>query len=368
MKFTCPKDDLVQALQIVDKAVSPKPQNPILSGIYIKAENNTLELQSTDYEIGIIAKLEAQVEVPGITVLAGKYSQEVIRRLPGDTVEFEFDNSAKLVRIKSQRSNFSFLCMEAADFPTITKVQGDVNFDISDRVLRDMILNTTFSCAHDESRPVFTGCLMEINNQAINMVATDTHRLSVKSGVLEDYEGNRKLIIPGKLLVDLQKTLLSDLPRTVHISCNSNHISFEFDNVYISSRLIDGQFPDYTRVIPADFKTRITMNTEEIRKIVDRIALISRTNDYNVINMEFSNGMVKISSQNPEIGNGEEFAAATIDGDDIRISCNADYLNDGLKNIKAKDFHMYINTPMTPVSIRQDEDPDFIYVVTPVRS
>lgn len=368
MKFNCKKEDIVQAIQVVMKAVSPKPQTPILSGIYMKAENNQLILQATDYEMSIICHIEAVIETPGEMVMAGRYAQEVIRRLPGNIVNFEYNKQEKMVYIQSNRSKFSFLSMKAADYPAITKLEGNSSFQISDIILRNLILNTAFACSHEESRPIFTGCLLELKNDSILMAATDTHRLAVKSDTLENFQGQQRLIIPSKLLNELQKILQSDMPRTVQINCSSTQISFEVDNVYISSRLIEGQFPDYHRVIPVEFKTAITLQTEEIKGIIDRIALISRTNDYNVVTMEFANGTVKIYSANPEIGNGEEYGTAVINGDDIRISFNADYINDCLKLIKAPEFILFLNGPLNSAGIRTESEPDFVYIVTPVRS
>ncbi|MDD3114883.1 MAG: DNA polymerase III subunit beta [Anaerovibrio sp.] len=368
MKFRCQKNDIVQAIQIVMKAVSTKPQTPILSGIYMKAADNQLVLQAMDYEIGIICNIEAEVEIPGEIVIVGRYAQEVVRRLPGSTVDFEYNSQEKMVYIKSNRSKFSFLSMNAADYPTINRVQGNHNFQIADVTLKDLIANTSFACSHEESRPVFTGCLLELKNDAIVMAATDTHRLAVKSDTIEDFQGEQKLIIPAKLLNELLKILQSDMPRSVNICCSQTQISFEVDNVYISSRLIEGQFPDYHRVIPLEFKTNITMKTDEIKGIIDRIALISRTNDYNVVTMEFASSMVKISSANPEIGDGEEYAGAVIDGEDIRISFNADYINDALKLIKSEEFTIALNGPLSSVCIRTEKDPNFTYIVTPVRS
>ena len=368
MKFKCKKTDIVQALSIVMKAVSPKPQTPILSGIHIKAENNQIVLQATDYQLGIICNIPAEVNIAGSAVLAGRYAQEIIRRLPGEEVDIEYSAEEKMIYIKSNRSRFSILSMEAEDYPTVTKFEGQHNFQISDVTLRDLIVYTSFACSADEARPVFTGCLMDLQEEKVTMVATNTHRMAIKSDRLEDFHGNQRMIIPGKLLNELSKVLQSDMPRTVNISCSNTQISFEVDNVSISSRLIDGKYPDYARAVPLDFKTNITMQTEEIRGIIDRVALISRTNDYNVVTLEFSNGMVKISSMNPEIGNGEEYGTAVIDGEDIRISFNADYLNDALKLIKEQEFTLSMNGPLSSAAIRTASDPYFTYIVTPVRS
>ena len=368
MKFKCNKQDMVQALSIVMKAVSPKPQTPILSGIHIKAEDNKITLQATDYQLGIICNIPAEVSVPGEAVLVGRYTQEIVRRLPGNEVDIEYSHEEKMVYIKSNRSRFSILSMEANDYPHIAKFEGQHNFQISDITLRDLIVYTSFACSTDEARPIFTGCLLDLQEEKVTMVATNTHRMAIKSDRLEDFHGSQRLIIPGKLLNELSKVLQSDMPRTVNITCSNTQISFEVDNVYISSRLIEGKYPDYTRAVPLDFKTNITMHTEEIRGIIDRVALISRTNDYNVVRLEFANGMVKISSMNPEIGNGEEYGTAVIDGDNICISFNADYLNDVLKLLKEQEFTMSLNGPLSSAAIRTAGDPDFTYIVTPVRS
>ena len=368
MKFKCQKTDIVQALSIVMKAVSPKPQAPILSGIYMKAENNQLTLQATDYQLGIICNIPAEVDIAGSAVLVGRYAQEIIRRLPGSEVDIEYSAEDKMVYIKADRSRFSILSMEPDDYPTIQRFEGMYNLQMSDVTLRDLIVNTSFACSADESRPIFTGCLMDLQEEKVTMVATNTHRMAIKSDKLEDFHGEHRMIIPGKLLNELAKVLQSDMPRTVNICCSNTKISFEVDNVYISTRLIDGKYPDYVRAVPLDFKINITMQTDEIKSIIDRIALISRTNDYNVVTLEFANSMVKISSMNPEIGNAEEYGSAVIDGEDIRIAFNADYLNDVLKLIKAQEFTMSLNGPLSSCAIRTSGEPDYTYIVTPVRT
>ena len=367
MKFICKKNELVQALQIAGKAVASKTENPLISGIYIKAENNIIEMQATNFEIGIICKIEAEIEGSGTILIPGYYAQEIIRRMPGTTVEFSFDPSENKVNIKSNRSSFSILCMEADKYPKINPFLSTNKFSISDRVLRDLILNTTFACSNNEGRPVFTGCLLEVNEDIITMAATDSHRLAVKSSQLEQPVEKKRIVIPAKLLNDLQRFLASDLPRDVVISCDLRQISFEFENVYITSRLIEGQFPDYTRVIPPNFTTTITLNTEEIRSTLDRIALISRTSEYNVVIMDIADGLARISSDNPEIGMAEEIVPASIDGENIRLSLNAGFILDGLKNIKAKEFVLKVNTPNAPIAIKQLEDPDTTYVISSVR-
>lgn len=368
MKFRCSKEEIVQALSITSKAISKNPQTPVLSGIYVKAENEHLTFKATNNDIGVICSIEAEIEVPGEIIMPVSYALEVIRKLPGTTVDIEYNQEEKLVVIKSNRSKFSFLSMDAADFPSLEKLQSNVTVQVSDVVLRDLIASTIFACATDESRQVFTGCLLELRDGQMVMAATDTHRLAVKSAALEDFNGNESYIIPSKFLNDLHKILQSDMPRTVTVCCTPTNISFEVDNVYIFSRLIEAKYPDYHRVIPVSFTTNITLKTEEIKPIIDRIALISRTTDYNVVKLEFSNNMVKLSSASPEVGNGEEYASAVIDGEDISIAFNTAYISDAFKIIKSPEFTLSLNGPLLTAGLRTEDEPFFTYVVTPVRS
>lgn len=368
MKISCSKTELINSLQFISKAVANKPQTPILAGIYLRAENGILELQATDYEISLVCKIPADIIEAGQITIAGRYFQEVIRKLPGDNVKIEFNNSENIVHIQSNLANFTLLSMNAADYPTITPIDGDIKFTIKDNVLRSLIKKTVFACATDESRPVFTGCYLEIAGTKVTMAATNTHRLAVKYETFDERIGNIKIIIPAKILQELLHNMTSEIPTDVTVTCNYSQISFAFENLYMSSRLIEGAFPDYNRVIPPDFTTTILVNTADFSAAVDRISLISRSGEYNIIKLDFSNSNVKISSNNPAIGNAEEYLPATIEGPDITIAFNAQYISDVLKNIDSPNCRIKLNSALSPAAIREESDTDFIYVVTPVRT
>lgn len=368
LKFTCTKSELVQAVQIVSKAVSSKPQMPILSGIYLNAYENTLELQATDYEIGITCKIEAQIDEPGTIVLSGRYFQEVVRRLPGENISLEFNRSEQTVRIISDSANFNLLSLPANEFPVIKKLAGNTTFTIRDNIFRDLIKKTVFACSADESRPIFTGCLLEVHGSDMIMAATNTHRLSVKREILDDFTGNIKIIIPSKILNELLRIMTSEIPTNVTVNCTYNQISFAFDNVYVTSRLIEGQFPDYTRVIPPQFATKIKISTHAFQSAVDRVSLISRSGDYNIIRLDFKNNQVCITSNNPDIGKAEETVDASIEGPELDIAFNAKYVTDVLKCLEGDVFSFSFNQSLSPAAMRPVNDDNFTYIVTPVRT
>ena len=369
MKFTCPKNEITKAIQINTKAISNKPQMPILSGIYIHAENNTLSIETTDYDIGIICKITANVQEEGAIVVPGRYFSDVIKTLPGDTIELSSNNEKNTITIKSNTAKFNLLSMSATDFPKIQKLESDNNITIRSNILTDLIRKTSFACSSEMVRPIFTGCLLELNNIELTMAATNTHRLAVKKEIMDnnDITVSSKLIIPAKILNDLSSLLNADIPINIDITYSHNQISFTYENIYIVSRLIEGQFPDYTNVIPPSFDTVATIRTHDLQEAIDRVSLISRSNQYNIINLDFTAENLLLSSNNPEIGKAEENISIKLNGQPINISFNAKYILDVLKYIDTDELNFSFNQPTTPASIKSINDDMFIYVVTPVR-
>lgn len=368
MKFTCQKQELASALSSVSKALSSKPQMPILSGIYIKAEADTLEIEATDFELGIIVSINADITQPGKMALPGRYFQEVIRKLPGDIVSIAENTEEKSVSITSDQANYTLRTMNAGEYPEIHRLEGDLHFTIKDNILRSLVKKTVFACSNDESRPIFTGVYMDIDQNTVTMAATNTHRLAVKKETFDDPIGSIKLIIPSKALQELLHILTSEIPSDVRVNCSFNQISFTFENIYLTSRLIEGAFPDYHRVIPTNLTTKVALKTSEVSAAMDRVSLISRANDYNVVKLDFHDAQLHISSSNPDIGHAEETVPASIEGDGLQIAFNASYLVDVLKTLDSETCTISLHQPLSPITITEPDDPNFIYVVTPVRT
>ncbi|TCS81876.1 DNA polymerase III subunit beta [Pectinatus cerevisiiphilus] len=369
MNFICTKSDLLQAIQINIKAISSKPQMPILSGIYIHAEDNTLDIETTDYDIGIICKIQADVKEPGTIVLPGRYFADVIKTLPGDNIEISSDTEQNTINIKSNTAKFNLLSMSANEFPKIKKLESENNLSIRSNILIDLIKKTSFACATEMIRPVFTGCLLELNNAELTMAATNTHRLAIKKEIMDDnnIDLSAKFIIPAKILNDLAALLVADIPIDVNISYSHNQISFTYENIYIVSRLIEGQFPNYNTVIPPSFSSSVLIKTKELQGAIDRVSLISRSNQYNIITLAFDTDNLLLSSNNPEIGKAEENIDIKLNGQPMNISFNAKYILDILKYIDSENITFSFNTEVSPAAIKAVGDDMFIYVVTPVR-
>ena len=366
MNFTCSKKDLAEALQIVLKAVSSKPQMPILSGVYMKAEGSTLELQGNDFEIGIITRIPVNTEVPGEIVVVGKYLQEIVQKLSGEVVSFSHDESQHIVHIKSDTANFKLLSMSAEDFSKVKAPESFSKFNINARMFKNLIRKTAYACATEEVRPIFTGCCLEIAGNSVSMVATNTHRIAIMKENIAESLDNITIIIPSKTLTELSKML--GTAENVQIECSNKNISFTFDNIYMTSRLLDGAFPSYEKVIPKESATIATINVVEMLSAVDRVALISKETEYNTIRFIFSQNGINISSDSPDVGRAEEQISAKVEGPDLDISFNFRYITEVLRVIDTPECVMKLNQPLSPVDLREKDNNNFIYIVTPVRT
>ena len=367
MKFTCPKQTLANAVSIVSKAISSKPQTPILSGLFLRADHDALELQATDYEIGMITKIPVDLEEPGEAILPGRYLLDVIRHLPGETVRMLCDPQENIARIQSDNANYTLRLM-AGDYPVVKRIEGDLSFHLPDTALRSLFRKTAFACAVDESRPVFTGVHFDIDGKTMTLAGTNTHRLAVKKQELPEALKSMKLIVPAKTLTELLHIFTSDVPTDVEIRCSLNQISFQYENLYFTSRLIEGAFPSFTNVIPKNPATLVTMTTADLIAAMDRVYLISRSNQYNIIKLHFGDSNLHISSSNPDIGMADEDIPATITGPDIDIAFNASYLVDALKVLEGETCQFALTKALSPILITEEKDPGFLYVVTPMRT
>lgn len=369
MKFTCSKKDLNDALNAVSRAVAVKPQIPVTAGVYMKAEGSSLELQANNFSLGIVSKIPVNTEEPGEIVVAGKFFLEIIRKLSGDNVIISYQPGESVVSIQSESSAFTLLAMNANDFPKV-RTQDVINsFKIKTATFKNLIRKTAFSTASDEDRPIFTGCCLEINGNSVTMAATNTHRLAIMKEHIPENLGEMRFIIPATTLRELARIADASTPDSfVNVDCSNKNIAFTFDNVFMTSRLIEGQFPPYERVVPASSDIFATMKISEISAAVDRVAIISNENEHNTIRFIFSHDGIEISATSPEAGKAVEHIDAQIEGGDLDISFNVKYISEVLKILDAEECKFAMTKPLAPIDVREVGNDDFIYVVTPVRT
>ena len=385
MKFTCSQESLIHGIQIVQKGISNKIGLPIYNGILFEVnKDNKVHLFATDLEIGIDCYIPAQVIEGGAVVIPNRIISELIRKFPEGNIEVESKEN-NITTIKENNSVYKVLGFSADEFSNFPEIEIKSKIKLSQEILKDTIQKTIFSASRDENRSFLNGALFKIINNEIEVVTTDSHRLSLKTIPAPEIDENiiqeGEVIIPYRTLSELYKLLTDEKEVFVEINVGEKQIVFilfpngQKNSIRIYSRLIEGQFPNYHQIIPKSFKTEIKINTDEFRNKMERISLFVRE-DLNTVKLKIENKedvsekkceiIIKALSQN--IGEAHETIICFKKGKDIIITFNSKYILDILKIIKTKNIEIKFNDPLNPVIIHPEKDKNYLYILMPVRT
>ena len=270
--------------------------------------------------------------------------------------------------ITSGSSEFNLVTLHPDDFSLVEQIHDQDHVNIDSFAMKELIDLTNYAAATDEDRPVFTGALLEIKENEVTMVATDTHRMAVKKITIDEPATTpMRAIIPTKTLAEVSRLLPTDNPAMINIIWNRTQIVFNFESIYIISRLIEGTYPEYEKVIPSQFDSSAVIDRREFAGAVDRVSLLAKDISYNVIRYDWAESNVTLSTQNSEIGMAKEDIAVEFKGTPFTISFNGRYISDILRHSTGDNIHLFLKQN-GPVVIRQDNNPNYTYVVTPVRT
>jgi len=385
MKFTCSQESLIHGIQIVQKGISNKIGLPIYNGILFEVnKDNKVHLFATDLEIGIDCYIPAQVIEDGAVVIPNRIISELIRKFPEGNIEVESKEN-NITTIKENNSVYKVLGFSADEFSNFPEIEIKSKIKLSQEILKDTIQKTIFSASRDENRSFLNGALFKIINNKIEVVTTDSHRLSLKTIPAPEIDENiiqeGEVIIPYRTLSELYKLLTDEKEVFVEINVGEKQIVFilfpngQKNSIRIYSRLIEGQFPNYHQIMPKSFKTEIKINTDEFRNKMERISLFVRE-DLNTVKLKIENKedvsekkceiIIKALSQN--IGEAHETIICFKKGKDIIITFNSKYILDILKIIKTKNIEIKFNDPLNPVIIHPEKDKNYLYILMPVRT
>lgn len=385
MKFTCSQESLIHGIQTVQKGISNKIGLPIYNGILFEvSKDNKVHLFATDLEIGIDCYIPAQVIEGGAVVIPNRIISELIRKFPEGNIEVESKEN-NITTIKENNSVYKILGFSADEFSNFPEIEIKSKIKLSQKILKDTIQKTIFSASRDENRSFLNGALFKIINNKIEVVTTDSHRLSLKTIPVPKIDENiiqeGEVIIPYRTLSELYKLLTDEKEVFVEINVGEKQIVFilfpngQKNSIRIYSRLIEGQFPNYHQIIPKSFKTEIKINTDEFRNKMERISLFVRE-DLNTVKLKIENKedisekkceiIIKALSQN--IGEAHETIICFKKGKDIIITFNSKYILDVLKIIKTKNIEIKFNDPLNPVIIHPEKDKNYLYILMPVRT
>lgn len=366
MKFTCKREQLQNGINIVSKAVSGRTTLPILECILLTVSNEGFKLTANNLELGIeTAIMEADVYETGIIAIESKLFSEIIRRVNGEFVSIETDDK-NIAHISSGFSDFKITIQEGDDFPMLPAVEKNNEYILYQNDLKNMIRQTIFSIAQDESKPVLTGELLELSLNSMNMVSVDGYRISYRKCNLVKGNDDISVIVPGKTLNEISKILSTENEDTVSIYVTEKHILFDLGQSIVVSRLIEGEYIKYKQSFTEDFKTRIFVNRSELIASLERASLISRDSKKIPVKLDINQSKIVINS-NAELGTAHEEMDIECDGDGLKIAFNPRYLIDALKAIDEDKVSIQFTASLSPCIIKPFEGDEYKYLILPLR-
>ena len=368
MIFTMNNQDLLEGLNIVTRALTARPAKQILDGVLIVAEDQRINLTCSDGSLSIEYTNVADVKEEGQAVLPGRLLTELIRKMPGGEVSITIQNN-RSASIRCQKARSNLAIMNAAEYPEIAGMRNVTPIKIPQKKFKEMISHVSFAIATDESRQILTGCLMEVSPGEARLVALDGFRLAMQKifqpfDLPEDKE-IVKAIIPGKVINELSR-ILPDDDAFCSLIFDQGRMQCTFGNIRLSSVLLAGEYIDYRRIIPTEFKTQARANRMTVSDAIDRASLMAREGKNNLIKMSFRDGLLRISS-NAEMGDVEEEMEADLQGENIDIAFNSRYIVDVIRNVEEEELYMHFNSNVSPCVVMPQSGEAYVYLILPVR-
>lgn len=371
MKFSAYKHDFADAIAAASIAVAVKPNTPILAGIYICATASNVELQCNNFTTACVVKFPVNVEREGITVVDCKRLKDFISKLPDDTFTAELKDN--FLVFESGGAKVELLTFTPEDFPKVKRVEEPIcETKIPANELRAMINRTVFAAAVDETRPIFNGVNFQFtDDDTLRLVATNTHRLALqghKRLELDENKITKKFAVPANTLRGLAQQLNPNSLDEVNIVFGHRYAEFKFDNKFITTRLIEGEFPPADRVIPKETVTHIKVDAEAFSKALNYVAIMAKETEYNTAILTLDNEGIQITANSEQVGEANANVEADFSGENLRIAFNVKYLLDVLKIWDSSYIQIDFNDKYSPCKITAPDDPNYIYVATPVRA
>jgi len=361
VRITCAKDELVARLGTVSRAVSTRGAVQVLAGVLIQARDGLLELAATDMELSLRTTLPANVEGEGSLVVPGRLLLDLVRLLPADEVMIAYRPEDGTAEITSGAYSSRVNVFAAEDFPRLPSVDVPLHAIAAPSLLAT-IERVARAASRDESRPVLTGILVRFEGDKLVMAATDSYRMSVKETVLDDPGPELEAIIPARALQELAR--LGAAAETIQLGVNENHVVFGAGDAWLTTRRIDGQFPNVQQLLPETFETELDLPRAELLDVVRRAGVMAQRNA--PLRLRFAEGELTISAQSQDVGETRETIPAGYTGETLEIGFNADFLREGLESVAADTVQLKLINPLRPGLLSASDDA-FWYLIMPIR-
>jgi DNA polymerase III subunit beta len=366
VKLSVAREALLDRLQTLVRVASTHSAVQALSGVQLDATDEGVEMRATDLEVGLRMPLEATVTRTGAVVLPARLLLDVVRALPAGDVELELRTAEQDVELRSGAATFDIRTLRSEDFPALPSAEAANVVSVPATAFVETVTTVARSASRDETRPVLTGILVSASGTELRMVATDSYRLSVKETPLEaSLEGSFEANVPARALQELARLAQPDVATELSVGVGENQVVFEVDGATLSSRLIDGQFPNYRQLLPEEFEHELTVARGELEEVVRRISLLAQKNA--PLRLGFVDGELTVSAQTPDVGEAREAIPVPFSGEALEIGFNPDFLRDGLESVRSDDVVLKLISPLRPGLIEAADGSGFLYLIMPIR-
>jgi DNA polymerase III subunit beta len=362
LKLTCERDEFVRQLSVVSRALSLRSTVQILSGILLESAGERLVLAATDMELSLQSSLQAGVDEPGKVVIPGRLLADLARLLPNEEVAIAHRSEEGVVEVTCGAANYKLHTYGAEDFPRLPDASGAALFTIDRAALVNTAVKVSRAASRDESRPVLTGILVRFEPGKVVMAATDSYRLSVKETPLEGDAPELEAIVPARALGELARIAQGD--GELQLGVHENQVVFTVGGTVLTSRRIDGQFPNYSQLLPETFEHELTIAREEFLEVVRRTAVMSQRNS--PLRLRFAEGELTVSAQTQDLGEAHESMPVPFAGEPLEIGFNPDFLREGIESIEGDELRLKLISPLRPGLIQAAGD-DYWYLIMPIR-
>lgn len=364
MKIICDGADLAEAVLKVSKGTSNKTTNPILEGIKVVAEEDYVTLSATDLELSIEKTIRGMVQIEGEMVVPGKFFCEYIKKLNNEQIELNVDEK-NILSIKYTDSVGKIQCLNATEFPQIKQIEDSTYFEMKEKDFKSLISKSIYAVATEDVRPILKGVKLEISKEQVTAVALDGYRLAVVKKPILNTTAEFSCIVPARSLNEISK-LLGDEDKPIRINVGRNFLMVDIDNTKLTTRLLEGDFINYTQIIPTDFKTNVVLNKDQLLDALERASLLSRIDRNNLVKFEIADKVMKLSSKS-EIGDIKENITISLNGNDLSIAFNARYFTEALRAVNDEFLKLKFTTAVSPCIITSNDTDEFLYLILPVR-
>ncbi len=366
MKISLERDALLGQLQTVTRVASTRSAIQALSGVQLAAGPDLCELRATDMDVGLRVPLEADVAREGVVVLPARLLVDVVRSLPRGTVSLQLRAAEQDVELVSGKATFHIRTLRTEDFPPFPQPDPETAISLPANAFVATALKVAGSASRDETRPVLTGILVSASDRELRMVATDSYRLSVKETQLESpLSAAFEVNVPARALQELARVVAGADDDALSVSVRQNQVLFVLGRVILSSRLIDGQFPNYRQLLPESFEHELRLAGEEFTEVVRRISLLAQKNA--PLRLAFAPGELTVSAQTPDVGEALESLPVAFQGEPLEIGFNPEFLRAGLEAIGEGDVVLKLISPLRPGLIEAADESRFQYLIMPIR-